>query len=92
MLGHCQPAARAVEYDFLWPIDIGVTLFAVRLGRSPCGLHQHVHTRILPSFSVVSEKVVGERFQVFNLSDASRIPADVIPKVDLNELDRLIDV
>lgn len=59
--------------------------------RSPCGLDQHFHTRILPSFSVVSEKVVGERFQVFNLSDASRIPADVIPKVGLNELDRLID-
>lgn len=59
-------------------------------GRSPCGLDQHFHSRILPSFEMVSEKVISERFQVYNLSSTSRIPADVIPQVTLSELDRLI--
>jgi KDO transferase-3 len=57
---------------------------------SPCGLDQHFHTRILPSFEIVSEKIMGERFQVYNLSNVSRIPADVIPQVSLNELEGLI--
>jgi KDO transferase-3 len=58
--------------------------------KSPCGLDQHFHTRILPSFEIVSEKVICDRFQVYNLSKASRIPAAVIPQVSLSELDQLI--
>ncbi len=57
---------------------------------SPCGLDQHFFTRILPSFEIVSEKVMGDRFQVYNLSNSSRIPSDVIPQISLDELGRII--
>lgn len=51
--------------------------------RSPCGLDQHYHKRILPSLTLVADKVMGERFGVFNLSACSRVPAEIIPKIDL---------
>jgi KDO transferase-3 len=58
--------------------------------RSPCGLDQHFHTRILPSFEIVSEKVISESFEVYNLSNASRIPADIIPQISWDELDQYL--
>lgn len=57
---------------------------------SPCGLDQHFFTRILPSFEMVSERVMSDRFQVYNLSNVSRIPSDVIPQISLDELSRII--
>ncbi len=42
--------------------------------KSPCGLDQHFYTRILPSFELMSRKVIGDDFRVYNLSDCSRIP------------------
>lgn len=49
--------------------------------KSPCGLDQHYEGRVLPSLKLMAKRVVGERFAVFNLSAASRIPASVIPKI-----------
>ena len=54
--------------------------------RSPCGLDQHFETRILPSLKLMAERVVGERFRVYNLSANSRIPGDVIPKIDVQTM------
>lgn len=57
---------------------------------SPCGLDQHFHTRILPSLKLMKKKVMGERFAVYNLSQNSRIPPSVIPKIDLPALQTLL--
>ncbi len=57
---------------------------------SPCGLDQHFETRILPSFKLMSEKVVGDDFRVYNLSDASRLPEDVVPYVTLAEVEGMV--
>ncbi len=52
---------------------------------SPCGLDQHYESRILPSLELMSKHVVGDDFQVFNLSDSSRVPDEVIPKLSIDE-------
>jgi Kdo-III transferase WaaZ len=52
---------------------------------SPCGLDQHFENRILPSLKLMSDQVVDDDFQAFNLSAASRVPEDVIPKISLEE-------
>ncbi|MBS7415409.1 lipopolysaccharide biosynthesis protein [Pseudomonas syringae] len=53
---------------------------------SPCGLDQHYESRILPSLELMSKQVVGSDFQVFNVSDSSRVPHEVIPKLSLDEV------
>lgn len=57
---------------------------------SPCGLDQHYYTRILPSFELMAEKVMGDGFRVYNLSDCSRIPERVVPRVTLAEVEELL--
>lgn len=51
--------------------------------RSPCGLDEHLHNRILPGLRVMQEVMAAEGRQVFNLSRTSRIPAELIPLADL---------
>ncbi len=58
--------------------------------KSPCGLDQHYFTRILPSFELMSRKVMGDDFMVYNLSEVSRIPDDVIPRVTLAQVEALL--
>ncbi|MNI71629.1 hypothetical protein D3C73_1275110 [compost metagenome] len=53
-------------------------------------LDEHFHTRILPSFKILSQQVVNEDFQVHNLSDISKIPQRLIPRLTLQELDSLL--
>ena len=36
---------------------------------SPCTLDEHFHTRILPSFEIMSKYVMDDDFQVYNLSE-----------------------
>ncbi len=57
---------------------------------SPCGLDEHYQTRILPSLTLMSKKVMGDNFSVYNLSKCSRIPENIIPKIDLQDLKTLI--
>lgn len=57
---------------------------------SPCGLDQHFESRILPSLQLMADRVIGERFSVYNLSSTSRIPASVIPKVSLEEVEKIL--
>ncbi|POA19040.1 lipopolysaccharide biosynthesis protein [Pseudomonas sp. FW300-N1A1] len=57
---------------------------------SPCRLDEHYHTRILPSLKLMSKKVMGDRFSVYNLSKTSRIPESVIPRIDLQALRSLL--
>jgi len=51
--------------------------------RSPCGLDEHLHNRILLGFKVMQDVMTAEGRQVFNLSRSSRIPAQLIPRADL---------
>lgn len=51
--------------------------------RSPCGLEEHLYSRILPGFKVMQDVMTAEGRQVFNLSPSSRIPAQLIPPADL---------
>ncbi|MFQ6573699.1 lipopolysaccharide biosynthesis protein [Pseudomonas sp. UM16] len=57
---------------------------------SPCGLDQHFDSRILPSFELMAESVVGDDFAVYNLSPSSRLPRTVIPYKTLDEAQALI--
>ncbi|MEN5201717.1 lipopolysaccharide biosynthesis protein [Pseudomonas wadenswilerensis] len=59
--------------------------------RSPCGLDQHFDSRILPSFELAADSVVGEGFEVFNLSPSSRLPRTVIPYRSLDEVRALVN-
>ena len=54
-----------------------------RTPASPCGLEQHLHSRILPGLQVMQSVMRASGRQVFNLSTRSRIPAELIPRVDL---------
>ncbi|WP_277373671.1 lipopolysaccharide core biosynthesis protein [Pseudomonas sp. AA-38] len=60
--------------------------------RVPSRLDEDYEDLILPHFQWMSRQVLGRDFQVFNLSTNSRLPADVLPKIDLAELDRLLAV
>lgn len=51
--------------------------------RSPCGLDDHLYSRILPGLGVMQEVMAAEGRQVFNLSRTSRVPAQLIPRADL---------
>ena len=57
---------------------------------SPCCLDEHFDDRILPSFQLLSERVVDENFTVYNLSEHSRIPDTVIPKVTVEQVDSIL--
>lgn len=57
---------------------------------SPCNLDEHFHTRILPSFEIMSQHVIDEDFQVYNLSQSSRIPDELVPRVTLDQIDKMI--
>jgi KDO transferase-3 len=59
--------------------------------KSPCGLDQHLQSRILPSLKLMSDKVMGKDFAVYNLSPTSSIPTSIIPKISLDELDKLVN-
>lgn len=52
---------------------------------SPCGLDHYFDRRILPSLRLMADRVVGNRFAVYNLSPTSRIPDSVIPKITIDE-------
>lgn len=45
---------------------------------------------ILPCFELLAERVINPGFQVYNLSPHSRLPARVVPKLGLDQLDRLL--
>ncbi|SAM34032.1 lipopolysaccharide biosynthesis protein [Pseudomonas sp. 1 R 17] len=57
---------------------------------SPCGLDQHYYTRILPSFELMSKKVMGDDFMVYNLSNISKIPDSVIARVTVAEVEAML--
>lgn len=57
---------------------------------SPCGLDQHFHTRILPSFELMARKITGDDFRVYNLSDSSRLPESVVPRVTLTQAQSML--
>ncbi|MFK0087253.1 lipopolysaccharide biosynthesis protein [Pseudomonas sp. NPDC090755] len=57
---------------------------------SPCGLDQHYEERILPSFQLMAESVIGDDFAVYNLSPTSRLPRTVVPYRSLDEVQALV--
>lgn len=57
---------------------------------SPCGLDQHYHTRILPSLKLMSQYIIDDHFQVYNLSSTSRIPTHIIKKISLDDAKQML--
>ncbi|MEN5304371.1 lipopolysaccharide biosynthesis protein [Pseudomonas sp. TWI628] len=57
---------------------------------SRCHLDESYERRILPSLKLMADRVVNEHFAVYNLSATSKIPAAVIPKISLDQAERLI--
>lgn len=60
------------------------------VAQSPCGLDQHFESRIMPSLQLMADRVVGDRFKVYNLSSTSRIPDSVFPKISIDEAQAII--
>ncbi|MDR1661431.1 MAG: hypothetical protein LBR95_03255 [Azoarcus sp.] len=57
----------------------------------PTGLDDDFKKYILPSFKIMVKKATAkEDFKVFNLSMESRMPARVLPKINLEQLDQLL--
>ncbi len=57
---------------------------------SPCGLEDAYERRILPALKLMADRVVDERFAVYNLSSTSRIPESVIPNVSFDQAETMI--
>jgi KDO transferase-3 len=57
----------------------------------PTSLDDDYDGFILPSFAFMQKRIAAkENFQVFNLSSQSRLPDDILPKINLNQLDQLL--
>jgi KDO transferase-3 len=57
----------------------------------PTSLDQDFPKFILPSFEFMAKYIMAhENFQVFNLSPQSRLPAHILPKIKLDQLDQLL--
>jgi Kdo-III transferase WaaZ len=56
----------------------------------PTSLDEHYKDYIEPSFELLARRVCNESFGVFNLSRDSRLPSEILPKIDRIELDRLL--
>lgn len=57
----------------------------------PSTLDEDFEDYILPSFRLVAEKVLSRHgLRLFNVSAASRLPASVVPKIDLAQLDLML--
>lgn len=61
-----------------------------KASRSPCGLDQHFEKRILPSLKLMSDQVVDDNFQAFNLSAVSRVPEEIIPKISVEQARQML--
>lgn len=58
--------------------------------RLPTALDEQFESLILPSFQLVSKKIINNDFRVFNLSSNSRLPEKLIPKITPGQLDRIL--
>lgn len=56
----------------------------------PSRLDEDYDDYILPSFELVAQRVVGPHYRVFNLSACSRLPASLVPRLSLDQLDELL--
>ncbi len=59
-------------------------------GGVPSRLDGDYDEYILPSFRLLAQKVINPQFQVFNLSQGSRLPATLVPQIDVDQLERLL--
>lgn len=58
--------------------------------KSPCGLDEHLQTRIFPSFELMASKVVDAHFEVYNLSSTSKLPESLTPYKSIEEVRALV--
>ena len=56
----------------------------------PSRLDDDYDDYILPSFELVAQRVVGQHYRVFTLSTNSRLPASLVPRLTLDQLDELL--
>lgn len=59
--------------------------------RVPSRLDEDYEKVILPHFEWMARRVLAPDFQVFNLSPHSRLPHEILPKIELNDLDMMLD-
>jgi Kdo-III transferase WaaZ len=60
-------------------------------GSTPSNLDIHWQRNILPSFKLMAKSVIKKgTFEVFNLSEKSRVPHKIIPKISLTELRKML--
>lgn len=57
----------------------------------PTSIDKDYFRFILPSFELMSNKIVCDDFRVFNLSPISRLPENVLVKIDTVKLDDILD-
>ncbi|MFI8978721.1 lipopolysaccharide core biosynthesis protein [Ectopseudomonas khazarica] len=56
----------------------------------PSRLDEDYVDYILPSFELVAERVVCQDYRMFTLSNDSRLPASLVPRLSLDQLDDLL--
>ena len=57
----------------------------------PSSLDEHYNRHIYPNFRLMSEKIMSDKFKVYNLSGNSRLPNSLIPKITNLQLLELLD-
>jgi KDO transferase-3 len=70
----------------IYGMDLGgpARFYAEGAQAEPSGLDQAYETALLPWFKEFAARCCGPEFRVFNCSDSSRLPADVLPRRDPN--------
>lgn len=56
----------------------------------PTSLDKDYARFILPSFQFMAREIISPNFQVYNLSETSRLPSDVIPKIKYTDLEKIL--
>jgi KDO transferase-3 len=88
----CLQLAYHLGFDEIYLAGVDLNVQAPRFyecaaGQSaPCGLDQHLQTRILPAMELAAQVLAAEGRSVINLSRQSLIPEDVFPRACLQQV------
>ncbi len=90
----CLQLAYHLGFDEIYLAGVDLNVQAPRFyetapGQSaPCGLDQHLQTRILPAMELAAGVLAAEGRRVINLSQQSLIPEDVFPRACPHQVQR----
>lgn len=89
----CLQLAYHLGFDEIYLAGVDLNVQAPRFyerapGQSaPCGLDQHLQTRILPAMELAAKAMTAEGRRVVNLSQHSLIPEEVFPRGYLQQVE-----